>query len=108
MLHRSDFQDLLSASHPSQGTCNPKTQRPISAAVQQYLDVKLLKPVADLIALLVAYIIHLSLKTCVCPSLPKNRIESFSGKNSRPISLLPALSKRMEQIIYEHIQGYFL
>lgn len=93
MLHRPDFQDLLSAD--------------------LRVTMKLLKPVADLIALLVACIINLSLKTCVCPSkwkiakiIPLPTKESFSGKNSRPISLLPALSKIMEQIICEQIQAY--
>lgn len=80
------------------------------------LDMKILKPVADLIAQAVAHIINLSLKTCVCPAewkiakilpLPKDNRQSFSGKNSRPISVLPALSKIMERIIYNQIQSYF-
>lgn len=80
------------------------------------LDMKLLKPVADLIAQPVAHIINLSLETSICPAewkvakilpLPKNNRESFSDKNSRPVSVLPALSKIMERIIYDQIQSYF-
>ena len=80
------------------------------------IHMKLLKPVANLIALPVAHVINVSFKSGIFPSdwkmakviaLPKNSKESFSGKNSRPISLLPALSKIMEQITYEQIQHYF-
>ena len=80
------------------------------------LDVKLLIPVADLIAIPIAHIINLSLDKCIFPTewktakivpLPKNGREPFSGKNSRPISLLPALSKIMERIVFEQIKNYF-
>ena len=37
--------------------------------------------------------------------LPKNNKENFSGKNSKPISILPTISKIMERIEYE--QNYF-
>lgn len=72
------------------------------------LDVKLFKTVADVIALPISFIINLSFKKGICPSewkitkiipLPKKSKETFSGKNSQPISLLPALSKIMERIV---------
>ena len=80
------------------------------------LEIQLLKPVSDLIAVPIAYIMNLSLSKGKCPvewktakiiPLAKNTKEPFSGKNSRPISLLPALSKIMEKIVYEQIQEYF-
>lgn len=80
------------------------------------LDIKLLKSVAGFIALPIAFIINLSFKKGIFPAewkiakitpLPKDSKDVFSGKNSRPISLLPALSKVMERIVYEQIQGYF-
>ena len=39
--------------------------------------------------------------------LSKNSNENFSGKNSRPISLLPILSKLLEKIITDQIQSFF-
>lgn len=39
--------------------------------------------------------------------LPKNSKESFTGPSSRPISILPALSKLMEGIVFKQIQHYF-
>lgn len=39
--------------------------------------------------------------------LPKDTRSTFSGPNSRPISILPVLSKIMERIIYIQIQNYF-
>ena len=40
--------------------------------------------------------------------LPKNNRLPFSETNSRPISLLPILSKIMEKIAHEQIQSYFV
>lgn len=80
------------------------------------LDVKLLKMVADVITKPICYIINLSLEKCVFPDnwkkakivpLPKNKKENFSGKNSRPISILPILSKITEKIVYDQINLYF-
>ena len=57
------------------------------------MDVRLLKPVADILALPICYIINLSFEKSICPAdwkiakiipLPKNNKENFSGKNSRP------------------------
>ena len=80
------------------------------------LDVKLSKMVADVITMPICYIINLSLEKCVFPAnwkkakivpLPKNKREHFSGKNSRPISILPILSKITEKIVYDQINLYF-
>lgn len=79
------------------------------------LDGKLLKLVADLVAPAICHIINLSFINCLCPHewkrakiipLPKNKKSTFSGSNSRPISLLPVLSKIMESIVYEQIKNY--
>lgn len=80
------------------------------------LDIRLLKLVADIVAIPVSHIINISLEKCRYPvkwkvakivPLPKNTKEPFSAKNSRPISILPALSKVMEKIVYEQINFYF-
>lgn len=39
--------------------------------------------------------------------LPKNKRATFTGQNSRPISLLPLLSKVMEKIAFEQVYKYF-
>lgn len=65
-----------------------------------HLEIQLLKPISDLIATPITYIMNLSLSKSKCPEewktakiipLTKNSKEPFSGKNSRPISLLPVL-----------------
>ena len=80
------------------------------------MDVRLLKLVANLIATPVCHMLNLSFEKCVFPQawkiakivpLPKNATVPFSGPNSRPISLLPAMSKIMEKIAFEQIQCYF-
>lgn len=80
------------------------------------LDARLLKPVANALAPPICHIINLSFEKSICPAdwkiakiipLPKNNRDTFSGKNSRPISILPLLSKIMERIAYEQIQHYF-
>lgn len=80
------------------------------------IEVRLLKMVVDFISLPVSHIINLSLRNNIFPSpwkmaklipLIKNNKEPLSGQNSRPISLLPALSKIMEKVVYDQIQEYF-
>jgi hypothetical protein len=39
--------------------------------------------------------------------LPKNNKAPFTGSNSRPISLLPTLSKPLEKMVFDQIQCYF-
>ena len=66
------------------------------------LDGNLLSMVADSIATPICHIFNLSPEESLCPQawreakvipLPKNGKAAFTGSNSRPISLLPALSK---------------
>ena len=75
-----------------------------------------LRCVANFVAEPICYIINLSIDKCICPQawkiakiipLAKNPAGPFSGTNSRPISLLPALAKIMERIIFNQIQKYF-
>lgn len=78
-------------------------------------DVRLLKHVADVLALPICHIINLTLEKSICPGdwkiakiipLPKNNKETFSGKNSRSINILPTLSKIMERTV-DNIQCCF-
>ena len=80
------------------------------------LDGKLLKMVASDVAGPVCHIFNASIASGVFPMgwkeakvipLPKNTNENFSGKNSRPISLLPILSKLLERIVTDQIQFFF-
>lgn len=80
------------------------------------IDPKLLKLAASFIAVPIAHILNLSFNKGVYPHawksakivpLPKNTAVPFCGPNSRPVSLLPALSKIMERIVFEQIQKYF-
>ena len=79
------------------------------------LDGKLLGMVADCIDTLICNVFNQSLKECVCPQtwketkiipLPKNSKAPFAGSNSRPISLLPVLSKLMEKIVFEQTTDF--
>ena len=73
------------------------------------LDGKLLRMVAD-------SMFNLSLEESLCPQgwmeakvipLPKSGKAVFTGSNSRPISLLQALSKQLEKVVFDQIQCYF-
>lgn len=79
-------------------------------------DGKLLKTVADHVATPVCHIFNLSLNSNIFPEcwkeakvipLPKNTCAAFTGSNSRPISLLPILSKLLEKVVFNQIQCYF-
>lgn len=81
-----------------------------------YLDAKFLRMVANVIAVPVCHIINLSIEKGICPQawkiskmipLRKKTSAPFSGTNCQPISLLPALAKVMERIIFKQIQSYF-
>ena len=72
------------------------------------LDGKQLRMVADTKATHICHIFNLSLEESLCPQarreakvtpLPKSGKAAFTGSNSRPISLLPALSKLLEKCI---------
>ena len=80
------------------------------------LDSKLLKMTAHAISPAVGHIINTCLQENMFPQkwktakiipLPKNAKLSFSAANSRPISLLPALSKVMEKNMCNQINSYF-
>ncbi len=80
------------------------------------LDGKLLGMVSGSVALPICHIFNLSLLKGVCPTawkaakvipLPKNKKDMFSGANSRPISILPVLSKLMEKVVFDQISLYF-
>ena len=80
------------------------------------MDMKLLRLAANLISTIICHVFDLSLKKCSFPQawktakiipLPKNPTVSFCGSNSRPIRLLPVLSKIMEKIVFKQIQNYF-
>ena len=71
------------------------------------LDVKLLRMVADSFDNPICHDFNLSLEESFCPQvwreakvipLPMSGKAAFTGSNSRPISLLPALSKRLEKM----------
>ena len=81
------------------------------------LDGKQLRMLAEHIATPICHIFHLSLEESLCPQawrkakvipLPMSGKVAFTGSNSRPISLLPALSKLSEEIMFDQIQCYFL
>lgn len=80
------------------------------------LDGRLLQLSAKLIAKSLCHIFNLCFEECVYPNLwkiakvtplSKNCRESFTGPNSRPISILPVLSKLLEGIVFKQIQHYF-
>ena len=80
------------------------------------LDSKFVILAARYIAAPICHIVNLSIEKGVFPlgwklakviPLSKNQSAPFSGPNSRPISLLPALSKIMEKIVHEQVQAYF-
>lgn len=80
------------------------------------VDSKVLNIAADLISGLLSHIFNSCLPSRVFPRLwkegqviplPKDSKLPFSRPNSRPISILPALSKIMERITHAHIQHYF-
>lgn len=80
------------------------------------MDGRLLKVSAQHVAGTVTHIINQSIKYGICPKvwkeakiipLQKNAKVNLSGANSRPVSILPALAKIMEKIVFTQIQNYF-
>ena len=80
------------------------------------LDSKVLRITAGIIASPICHIINRSLDMGLCPKmwkeakvipLPKDTNAAFNEKNSRPISILPVLSKIMERLVHSQIQAYF-
>lgn len=80
-----------------------------------YLDGKIISIMAEYIVKPVCHISNLSLKERLFPKiwkmakvvpLPKDNKLVLSGTNSRPISILPILSKIMENLIFAQISHY--
>lgn len=80
------------------------------------LESKLVLIIADYITAPVSHIFNLSLQEGVFPQewktakiipIAKDSRSSFCGTNSRPISILPVLSKILEKIAFKQIQNYF-
>ena len=81
------------------------------------VDGILLKVVAKELCVPICHIFYRCLTNSSCPALwkeakviplPKNKKATFSGANSRPISLLPVLSKILERIVFNQIQDYVI
>lgn len=81
-----------------------------------HLDSKLISVAARPLSFPITHLLNLSLSHCIFLEkwkeskiipLPKNKRAIFTGQNSRPISLLPLLSKVMEKIVFEQIHKYF-
>ena len=82
-----------------------------------YLDSKLLKITAGVIAHPVCHIFNRCLAIGLCPKswkeakvipLPKDTKSVFNEVNSRPISILPVLSKMLEKLVHGQILEYFI
>lgn len=80
------------------------------------LDSRLLKLSAVHISKPTCHIFNKCLISGVCPKLwkegkiiplPKDTKSTFCGPNSRPISILPILSKLLEKIVFKQVQDYF-
>ena len=74
------------------------------------LEWKLLRMVADSIATTICHTFNLSLEESIFPQawweanvipLPKGGKATFTGSNSRPISLLPTLTKLLEKMVFD-------
>lgn len=90
-----------------------KSEKPCGV---DHLDGRLLRLAVRFIAAPICHIFNLCFENSVYPQLwkiakvtplPKNSREPFAGPNSRPVSILPILSKLMEKIICKQIQCYF-
>ena len=80
------------------------------------IDSKLLKIGAPYISRPICHIYNQCILNGVWPQswkegkilpLPKDKKLPFNGPNSRPISLLPVLSKLLEKLVFEQVQRYF-
>ena len=81
------------------------------------LDSKLLRMTASTVAPPICHIFNRCLTTGIFPSiwkeakvvpLPKDTKSVFNETNSRPISILPVLSKIMEKLVHSQVQEYFV
>lgn len=80
------------------------------------LDSRILKLVVNSVATPICHIFNQCLQSGVHPTLwkeakiiplPKDKNKSFTGPNSRPISILPLLSKILEKIVFKQVMDYF-
>lgn len=80
------------------------------------MDGRLLKFAAKSVAQPLCHIFNLCLQEGIYPNLwkkaknipiMKNSKVPLTGQNSRPISILPVLSKLMEKVMFQQIQDYF-
>ena len=80
------------------------------------LDSKVLGLAADYVYGPICHILNACIMKGVYPTIwkegtiipiPKDGRLALTGKNSRPITILPVLSKLMERIVYSQIQEYF-
>lgn len=81
-----------------------------------HLEGKIILIIAEYICAPVCHIFNLSLRDGIFPQdwraakiipISKNSRASFCGANSRPISILPTLSKLLERIVFDQILHYF-
>ena len=81
------------------------------------LDSKLLRIASCYVSSPICHIFNKCFKYGVFPKawkeakiipLPKDKKKDFTGTNSRPISILPVLSKLMEKVVFKQIQDYFI
>ena len=79
------------------------------------VDGKLLRLAAAYISTLICHIFNRCLTNGFCPRfwkeakiipIPKDSKSNFTGANSRPISILPVLSKLLKKIVFHQIQNY--
>lgn len=80
------------------------------------IDGRMVKIMAEYIALPVCHILNCSIREGVFPHawrvakvipIIKDSKSAFNGSNCRPISILPVLSKILERIIFDQILTYF-
>ena len=80
------------------------------------LDSRILKLVVHSVATPICHIFNQCLNRGVHPTvwkeakiipLPKDKNKTFTGPNSRPISILPLLSKIIEKIVFKQVMDYF-
>ena len=90
-----------------------KTNKPCGV---DNLDGRLICLATNFIKEPLCHIFNVCIENCVFPQvwkvakvtpLPKNSRETFAGANSRPVSILPVLSKLMEKYMCKQIQFYF-
>ena len=93
-----------------------KSFQPKKSSGYDGISMKLLKQIVYFIAAPLVYIFNLSLSTGICPTLFKiakvipifKKDDPTQVTNYRPISLLPAISKVLEKIVYKRLISFLL